>query len=77
MRTLEQYLRDELGQGGAEGEAGHFMVRARHAHGKTSFYIFPSYRSGDVVDFVVDGNSLVTTAEQIEGHKGMYSPTNR
>ena len=62
MRTLEQYLSDELAKGGE----GHFAIRARRIAGQIHFHIFPSYSRGDLVDFDVRGNELVTTAEQFD-----------
>jgi hypothetical protein len=61
MRTLEEYLRDEMERG-----SNHFVIHAQRAFGQTKFYIFPSYQPGGIMDFSVKGNELVTVAEQTQ-----------
>lgn len=53
MKTLEQYLRDEM----AHGHIDH-RLRVNVVNGVVSFYIHPSGGDGFTADFTVEGNSL-------------------
>jgi hypothetical protein len=58
MRTLEEYFKDC-----AEDKICDFAIRANVYDNKTTFYIHPASVGGDTIDFILKGNTLITTID--------------
>lgn len=64
MKTLEQYLKDNT----VNGVIDH-SIRAQVTPEGVTFYIHPSDRDGDTLDFRVEGNVLAPAGWAITGGK--------
>jgi hypothetical protein len=64
MKNLQEYLIENY-----KNNIIDFSLRAAvDSENNTSFYIHPSYKSGDTLDFVVDQNTLIPAQfEQSDG----------
>lgn len=63
MKTLEQYLKDDHDRGVVD-----HSIRAHEHEGKVTFYIHPSGKDGDTLDFQVQGNVLIPGQTDEEDH---------